>query len=36
MRWIMFQLLREIGILLSPEHYIYVAPTAINGAFVTE
>ena len=36
MRWIMFQLLCEIGILLSPEHHISVARTAIVGTFVTE
>ena len=35
MPWIMFQLLREIGILLWPEH-ISVARTAIDGTFVTE
>jgi hypothetical protein len=32
----MFQLLREIGILLWPEHHISVARTAIDGTFVTE
>ena len=36
MWWIMFQLLREIGILLWPEHHISVVCTAIDGTFVTE
>jgi len=36
MWWIMFQLLREIGILLWPENHISVARTAIDGTFVTE
>ena len=36
MRWIMFQLLREIGIILWPEHHTSVTRTAIDGTFVTE
>ena len=36
MRWIIFQLLREMGILLWPEHHISVTRTAIDGTFVTE
>ena len=36
MRWIMFQLLHEITILLWPEHDISVTRTAIDGTFVTK
>jgi hypothetical protein len=32
----MFQLLREMGILLWPEHHIYVAVSATDGTFIIE
>jgi hypothetical protein len=35
MRWIMFQRLRETGILLWPERHISIAHTATDGTFVT-
>lgn len=34
MRWIIFQVLLEIGILLRPEH-VYVARTTVDGTFVS-
>jgi hypothetical protein len=36
MRWIIFQLMPEMGILLWPEHHIFVTSTVIGGTFITE